>query len=151
MQKLLTFGGNDLLLQALLSDGVRFIVVGGLAVKLYAPQREADDLDLLLEQTPENADRLFRSLGRLGITPDFPKDVIATPSQRPQHLSFKSLHYYADLVTRPDIHFSAEWANSQEALIWQNKVRFASRELLLMLKQGSTRDKDVADVVLLSK
>ena len=149
MQQFFTFGANDHLLQALLAEGVRFIVVGGLAVKLYAPHREADDLDLLLEQSPENAERLFRAFGKLGLVPGFPREAIAKPSQRPQHLPLKTIHY-ADLVTRPDIDFQAEWAASQEALIWQNKVRFASRTLLLTLKQGSTREKDISDVALLS-
>jgi len=149
VQQLFTFGENDHLLQALLAESVRFLVVGGLAVKFYAAEREADDLDLLLEQSPENATRLFRAFAKMGITPAFPQEAIAAPSERPQHLPMKSALHYADLITLPDIDFEAEWANSQEALVWQNRVRFASRDLLLKLKRGSAREKDIADVALL--
>ncbi|MGE0332942.1 MAG: hypothetical protein AB7P37_19860 [Ramlibacter sp.] len=43
-EQLFTFHLNDTLVTALLQQGVRFLVVGGFAVKLYAPEREADDL-----------------------------------------------------------------------------------------------------------
>jgi len=72
MQHLITFGGNDRLLSKLLECGVRFLVVGGLAVRFYIPDREVDDLDLLIEQSGENADRFFNALafGVFGLAND---------------------------------------------------------------------------------
>ncbi len=52
---LYTFGGNTDLLEEFMRREVRFLVVGGLAVQFHAPEREADDLDLLLDPSPDNA------------------------------------------------------------------------------------------------
>ena len=151
MQQLYTFGGNDALLAELIRCGVRFLLVGGLAVHFYAPEREADDLDLLVEQTSENAERLFQAMAALHVMPEFPQALIATPSDRPQQLPFKTYHY-ADLVTTgKDIDFPAEWAQSQEALIWQHRVRVASRSLLIAMKRKARREKDLRDVELLER
>src|ERR1700693_2134512 len=149
MQQLFTFGTNDALLAELIAQQVRFLVIGGLAVKFYAAQREADDLDLLIEQTPKNAERLFKAFRHLRLIPQFSSEVIATPGYRAQHLPLKDV-YYADLITRPDIEFCSEWERALEALIWQNRVRVASRELLLALKSNSEREKDITDVALLN-
>ena len=149
MQQLFTSGDNESLLAELLRSGVRFLVVGGLAVSFHIPERQADDLDLLIEQTPDNAASLFRAMAALHLTPEFPYELISTPSERPQLLPFKTYHY-ADLVTTgKNIDFSAEWARSHEALICQHPVRIASRTLLIHMKHNSDREKDIRDVELL--
>ena len=151
MKQLFTFGANGDLIAEFVRQGVRFLVVGGLAVKFYAPEREADDLDILLEQTPENASRLFRAFGVLHLTPSFPEALIASPSDRQQQLPLKVV-YYADIVTTgKDIDFDSEWARASEAMIWQSPVRIASRDLLTFMKHRAGREKDLADVALLER
>ena len=151
MQQLYTFGGNDALLAELVRCGVRFLLVGGLAVHFYASERKADDLDLLVEQTSENAERLFQAMAALHVMPEFPQVLIATPGDQPQQLPFKTYHY-ADLVTTgKDINFPAEWAQSQEALIGQHRVHVASRALLIAMKRKAGREKDLRDVELIER
>lgn len=149
MKQLFTFGENDLLVRELLRHDVRFLIVGGLAVQFYVPEREADDLDLLIEQTPENAERLFSTFTELHLTPQFEKHIISQPSERPQQLPLKAI-YYADIVTPGrDIDFAVEWLRSSQALLWQNCVRVAARELLISMKRSSGRETDLRDVSLL--
>jgi len=148
MQQLFVFGANSDLVAALSDCGVRFLVIGGLAVKLYVPSREVDDLDLLVEQTAENAKCLFQAFARLGIRAEFPQELIAVPGERPQQISLQTIQY-ADIVTRPDIDFPIEWQQATEARIGQTVVRFASRALLRRLKGNSDREKDLTDVALL--
>ena len=53
-----TWGGNHDLVSALNAHGVRYVVVGGAATKLYVPDRESEhpgELDLLIEPTLGNA------------------------------------------------------------------------------------------------
>ena len=151
MQQLYSGGRNDELIKALLVAGVRFLVVGGLAVQFYCPSRQADDLDLLLEQTPKNAGCLFKALKSIGLEPGFSRDVIAKGGPRPQHLPLKQHNFYTDLITQPDLDFPTEWNQAIEGLIWQSRVRFASRAFLLELKGESFRPKDLADVALLTE
>jgi len=44
-------------LTALNSEGVAYVVIGGMAVLSYIPYRTTRDLDVLIEPTPENAAR----------------------------------------------------------------------------------------------
>ena len=57
-----TLHTNSHLLNALNDHEVEYLVVGGLAVKYYWPQRQVDDLDLLIDPTPDNKNRLSCAL-----------------------------------------------------------------------------------------
>ena len=101
-RELPTFGPNTALIGQFVRQEVRFIVVGGLAGHFYAAQRTADDLDLLIEPTPENADRLFAALVALHMTAQFSKDVISSPTQRPQQIPLKTI-YCREFVICPGL------------------------------------------------
>jgi hypothetical protein len=45
---------------------VRYLVVGAHVLSFYGRPRTTGDLDLWVDPTPQNADRVFRSLGRFG-------------------------------------------------------------------------------------
>ena len=55
-------GEQTLVMQKLLSHEVRFIVVGGYAVRHYGYRRTTKDLDLVIAQTPENICRIRSAL-----------------------------------------------------------------------------------------
>lgn len=151
MTHLFTFHLNDTLIATFIRHKVRFLVVGGLAVKFYVPEREVDDLDLLIEQTPENAERLFSAFAELRLLPNFSKDLIASPGQNPQQLPLKH-SYYADLLTTGRLlEFESEWQSATVAHVGQNLVRIASRDLLIRQKKESGRDKDLKDVEILER
>jgi predicted nucleotidyltransferase len=155
MTQLFTFHQNYKLVKTLLLHGVRFLVVGGLAVKLYASEREVDDLDLLIEQTPKNADCLFNAFRELGLswTSDFSKKLISYPNENKQLLVLKN-HYYADLVTAGnELNFEKEWHEASEASLGEDevKVRVASRNMLILQKRKASREKDLGDVLLLER
>jgi hypothetical protein len=44
------------------AHGVRYLVVGAHAVAFHARPRATEDLDLLLQRTPENAERVIAAL-----------------------------------------------------------------------------------------
>ena len=50
------------LLAALHIKGVRFVVVGGYAVRVHGPKRQVEDLDLLVDTTEENLSKLREAL-----------------------------------------------------------------------------------------
>jgi hypothetical protein len=62
--------GFDLraLLEALNGRGVRFVVIGGVAVGAHGYPRATADLDLVPDPDPENLDRLIAALDSLGAT-----------------------------------------------------------------------------------
>ena len=56
------------LLQALHDQGIRFVVIGGVAVGAHGYVRATADLDLVPDPDPENLDRLVRALHSLEAT-----------------------------------------------------------------------------------
>lgn len=56
------------LLEALDSDGVRFVVIGGVAVGAHGYVRGTEDLDLVPDPDPENLKRLTEALSKLEAT-----------------------------------------------------------------------------------
>lgn len=50
---------------------VEYLIAGGMAVSHYCPQREARDMDLLLNRTHENAKRIQEALRNVWL-PDRP-------------------------------------------------------------------------------
>jgi hypothetical protein len=54
------------LLSALNRCGAKYLVVGGYAVMLYTEPRYTKDLDVWVEPTAENANRVFRALAEFG-------------------------------------------------------------------------------------
>ncbi len=56
------------LLQALHDEGIRFVVIGGVAVGAHGYVRGTEDLDLVPDPDPENLNRLTQALTRLDST-----------------------------------------------------------------------------------
>ena len=72
------------LLELFRSHGVEFLVVGGHAVAFHGQPRFTKDIDVFVEASPENADRLMAALsdfgfGALGLT----ADDFSTPGGQP--------------------------------------------------------------------
>lgn len=62
------------------AENARYVVVGATAMQLWGTTRATRDIDILIDPTEENAERVLRALSQLGfgIAADFiPKDVIA--------------------------------------------------------------------------
>lgn len=53
------------LLRALAAEDVAYAVFGGVAINLHGIIRATEDVDLFIEPTEENVDRLRRALRRL--------------------------------------------------------------------------------------
>jgi len=146
-----TFGLNSDFVSALSSKGVRVIVVGGLAVKHYCPQREADDLDLLVEPTAiagaAIAEVLFRFNDAAAFQPaDFAKPRLHYPQKRALYLDLLTPHEEDD--------FEAIWGRSEDANLNGDSVRVAAASDLLAMKRRAfterNDEKDRRDVELLA-
>ena len=148
-RQLFSCGANLEFVAALCKGAVRFIVVGGLAVQYWVPGREANDLDLLVETTLENCDRLIGVLWSLSLTPQF--TAADLKSATPKQIPIKQ-YYYLDILTPGDqIDFTREWERAPSGLLGRTEVRFAGVQLLLAQKQSSDREKDASDIELLGR
>jgi hypothetical protein len=67
---------------ALNAAGARYVLIGGQAVILWGQVRATRDIDVLIEATPENAERVLAALADLGfiLVRDLdPEDVASRP------------------------------------------------------------------------
>jgi hypothetical protein len=138
------------LLENLARAEVKFIVVGGVAVALNGFVRTTDDVDILIERSPQNIQRLLAALdsfgegharelcledfdeseGAIRVIEDFPLDIFTV--MRGQS--------YPDLV--PYL---------RQTKINDAQIDFLNAAGLIRLKADSAREKDQIDIAALRK
>ena len=136
---------NVALLRALNYHDVEFMVVGGQAVSYYRPQRAVGDLDLLVNTTLENAEKVRSALIGLGMN-DFEHTKLTKPKVL---IPLKVLHD-ADIITPEDgFDFSAAFSRAVQAEVNSVPISIPSVEDLIIMK-STERKKDLRDVSLLT-
>lgn len=145
------FGANADFLAGLATRGGRFVIVGGVAVRYYIPDREADDLDVLIEPTEQTAQAVIDALNSCGglSWPVSPAELMKPNLHFPVRT-----YYYLDILT-PDTatDFEVLWSEATEATVFHRPlpvpVRIASIEALLNMVVSSEKPKHVNDAKLL--
>lgn len=151
---LIHFGTNEELVREFTNAEVKFVVVGGLAVAWYCPERQADDMDLLVEPTAENSVRIARALASLHLS-GFSADSFAKLGLQVQ----LKQPYYAEVLTPQEgsSSFSDIEAQAVDARLFNIPVRLASVSTLIAMKKlaaASTEEqylKHTRDIDLLGK
>jgi len=135
------------LLDAFNAHGVEYLVVGGHAVGAYGEPRLTKDLDILLRNSPENAERVYRALAAYGApVADYqPSDFCDRPGQVIQ---------FGVPPNRIDILQSITGVETEEA--WRDRREMMlpggiasmviSKQHLIQNKQAAGRLQDLADV-----
>ena len=132
-------------IQSLNAHDVHYLVIGGYAVAFHGHPRYTKDLDIWLEASPTNAERVIRAVeqfgfGSLGLTPE---DFLA-PDQVIQ-LGYPPSRI--DLVTAADgVEFSDSYLTRVTAKIGQTRVDFIDLEHLIKNKEATGRPQDLADL-----
>lgn len=146
---LLHFGANEELIRAFTSCGVEFVVIGGLAVAWYCSDRQADDMDLLVNPTPANSARISRALDGLRVQGHSERSFTKPALQVP----LKQMHYAELLTPRKEGPTYAEVAkDAVDAKLFNIPVRVASAATLVRLKEQAIasaeaqRDKHLKDI-----
>ena len=87
------------LLGKLLEKQVRFLVIGGLAVNLHGVPRMTADIDIAVEFSPTNVDRLLEALRELGYTPAVPvhPEALANREQREEWRTTRNMQAFSFL------------------------------------------------------
>ena len=147
-------------------DGVRFLMVGGLAVIAHGYVRATMDLDLVVDLEAENARRAICCLSRLGYQSRVPVPLedFADPTCRADWIANKDLVVFSlwknstigpiviDLFVIEPFPFADAWRDA----MWQehaNGTRFPYVDLtrLLAMKRLAGRPKDLLDVAELTR
>src|SRR4051794_8431871 len=103
------------LLRVLDQQGVRFLVIGGHAVRAHGVDRPTKDIDLWLSCSRQNAKRAGRALSPYGSTPAARwEEIISTPNKRLAYPNEGPDHQGDLLTSVGDLDFDAVYQRSVE-------------------------------------
>ena len=129
-------------------NSVRYCIIGSHALAYHARPRYTKDIDLLIEASPDNADRIVAALDEfgfgalnLGIEDFSSKGNIIQLGYEPVRI---------DIITSiKGLDFSEVWRNRVLGTYGNQTVNFIDRQNLIKSKKISNRIQDKADLELL--
>ena len=143
-------GEIEEVLSALNRAGVRYLVVGGVAVVLHGHLRTTADLDLVIQLQRDNALRAMRALGDLQYRPraPVPAEAFADREVREGWIREKGLLEVDIFVSEP-FDFDAVYSRALRVLLAKSEVTIIALEDLLALKRQVGRPRDQEDIAAL--
>lgn len=138
------------LLKHLADAKARYLIVGGYAVMLYTEPRFTKDLDLWVEATPENAQRVFNALTGFGAP---------LSGMKPADFANEGFFYQLGrppirvdiLMSVSGVKFADAWPNRVEQSVDGIPAVFVGREELIRMKEACGRHIDLHDAEQLRK
>lgn len=132
-------------IQSLNSSEVRYLVVGGCAVALHGYPRYTQDLNIWIENTPENARRVTAALRHFGFgSLNLVEEEFLTPEQVIQ-LGYPP-HRIGLITSLPGINFNECYQARVSVEVVGVIVNFIDLEHLKQNKRASGRLQDLADL-----
>ena len=126
---------------------VKYVVIGGIAAVLHGVPRATFDLDILIEATPDNAQRLLDALldAQMGTA-----SLTSAEGLLAHEITIFRDRVRLDVQTStPGLRFEDAWRN-RETMEYQGQTfHIVSKDDLIATKRASGRDVDLEDVRLL--
>lgn len=139
------------LLKSLHEQEVEYILIGGLAVLLHGVPRVTEDVDIFVKRDPRNIEKLKKALH--GIFHDKSIDEITSHDldNYPVVRYGTPENYYIDIMDRIGEAFTYDDLKYEIIESGGVPIRVATIESLILLKKGTLREIDRADVILLTE
>jgi len=145
----------ETILTKLLDDGVRYVLVGGVAGLAHGLTRATYDIDVCYWRHPDNIERLCASLAPLhpGLRVRGPADFLLTPEtvqalrDLPLETDLGAIDLMAEVAGLGD--YESLLGQSQEQQLFGRPIRTLTLEALIVAKQAAGRPQDLADVAAL--
>ena len=132
-------------LQSLNNNGVRYLVIGGYAVAFHGHPRYTKDIDVWIDRSPENAQRLINAFDEFGFAS---MNLTSEQFQQPRKVfQFGYPPRRIDILTSPTgIEFDDCYRRRIEETMDGVLIPFISLEDLKVAKRASGRLQDLADL-----
>lgn len=135
------------LFRALSREGVRYKVVGGIALNLHGLVRATEDLDLFVDPEPANVDRLKAALRSVFADPEI--EEISAADLGGDYPAVQYLPpdggFSIDILARLGTAFDFESIESQETNVEGIVVPVATPRMLYRMKKDTVQDQADAD------
>ena len=128
---------------------VKYVVIGGIAAILHGVPRATFDLDILIEATPDNAQRLLAALLEAGLGTaalTSPEDLLAH-----EITVFKDYVRIDVQTSTPGVRFEDAWGRRMTLAFHEQSFYVLSREDLIATKLAAGRAVDLEDARLLER
>jgi Nucleotidyltransferase of unknown function (DUF6036) len=142
------------IIRKLNNAGVRYAIVGGIAVNLHGHIRMTADLDIILEQEDNNLAKAVTTLKESGFVCKIPVDPLGladsnTRNDWIKNKNMKALNFYrgieeVDLVIASPVKY--EDAQKKIFTVKDTNYPVVSKEDLIKMKEVTGRDHDKADI-----
>lgn len=157
-------GQIERVLAALEKVGVRYLVVGGVALVLHGYLRTTIDLDLVLQLDPDNLEKALTAFSDLGFVPQAPvplrsfadSETRETWVREMNMMVFSLWHpdhrgFAVDLFLQEPFDFDAAYHRALKVQLQGVEATVLSREDLVEMKRATGRPRDLEDIEILSK
>lgn len=153
----------DTIFAVLQTTGVRYVVVGGVAVNLHGYQRFTKDIDLVIELVPDRALKALQALEAAGYKPNVPVKLadFADPAIREVWIRDKGMMVFQlyseqtrmsiDIFVQYPLDFDELWDQSTKIDLPDTSLRIASIDHLILMKRKAGRPQDLLDIKQLEK
>jgi len=128
----------------------RYLVVGAYAVIFHAEPRYTKDIDLWVEPTRENAERVFRALAEFGA----PLEGVGVESFQDHELVYQigiEPNRIDILMGIGGLDFTAAWERAVLSRYGEQPIRVLALDDLILAKRASGRPQDLLDLERLEK
>ncbi len=150
------------LLRAFNKEGLKYLIVGGVAVNLHGYPRFTNDIDILLALDHENLAKMARIMQDFGYQQRLPisiqelddSDKVRTLIKEKGLVAYSFIHvtepqFNIDVLVGQSAEFEKFSAHRMKAEVWGLEVPVVSIDDLIAMKKDSDREKDIQDVVAL--
>ncbi len=145
-------------------DGVKYLIVGGLAVNIHGVPRLTQDIDIIISMEKDNILKLCQCLNKLGYKPRLPvnPEDLSNPVVLNEWVSEKNMKAFSfynkenslkvvDIVISHPLDFNLAYSKKEEISIKQIKIPVVALDDLIKMKESSGRGKDLSDIKMLNK
>ena len=134
--------------ESLNSHQVKYLVIGGVAAIAHGSERNTFDLDILIEPTLENAQRLLQAL----LAANFGTAALITPEEllRQEIVKFRDWVLIDVMTAAPGLEWRQAWDRRVTGEARGVTLPTISLEDLLASKRAAGRKKDLADIEFLT-
>lgn len=139
------------LLMALSAHGVRYTLVGGIALNLHGIARNTLDIDLLVPEDADNIERLKSALESVFHDPCI-QEITASDLDEYSVIRYGTPdEFYVDIILRLGEMFTFSDVESSQCKVGGVPVSVATPAALFRMKSGTLRPQDRADAVRLQE
>ncbi|MHA1145768.1 MAG: hypothetical protein ACTSRW_13595 [Candidatus Helarchaeota archaeon] len=152
------------IMETFFENGIKYLVIGGLAVNLYGVPRVTQDIDLIISMDKENIFKTNRVLKKLGYVPRLPvnPDDMADENVLNEWIRDKNLKAFSfyhkidvykvvDILIVHSLDFADAFRRKTVKKVGNIEIFLVSIDDLIKMKQEIGRAQDLSDIDLLKK